>query len=209
MAPAPWFGALRVVSPLVACRESRVQKSLQAKNNFSCVSLEHSGSSCVGNPAQRGPNFVKFPRMECHQQHRCAEHPAARSPKPLGPSLWGLGHGKAPPRERGLSWFAHRGLAKVRSGRPATQLQAEPLVAVSESRRKDAEKSPAETGLSWSIYHGVCQGGGKPMTQHRAAPLVAVSACRPSAGMFRRRHRLITLWDRQTCALRTDVFHLA
>jgi hypothetical protein len=30
---------------------------LQAKNNFSCVSLEHSGSSCVGNPTQRGPKL--------------------------------------------------------------------------------------------------------------------------------------------------------
>jgi hypothetical protein len=41
---------------------------------------------------------------------------------------------KAPPQAAGLSWFAHHGL-QVRSSKPTTQLENEPLVAVSEVRR--------------------------------------------------------------------------
>ena len=54
---------------------------------------------------------------------------------------------KKPPQRSGAKLVRPSWACQVRSGRPATQLQAEPLVAVSESRRKDAEKSPAETGL--------------------------------------------------------------
>ena len=54
---------------------------------------------------------------------------------------------KAPQRS-GAKLVRPSWACQVRSGKPPTQLQTEPLVAVSKSRRKDAEKSPVETGLS-------------------------------------------------------------